>query len=586
MTRLRAAMVWALVSSACGAPPGPAAPAAPVSAAAPARTVVVAIVVDQLAAWVLEMHRARWEHTPLGDPTCRGFCRLMREGVLHPRMEYTHAITDTAPGHATLFTGVPPREHGITQNEKALEDASRPSGTRAVGVMFDADSRMVTARGVSETPGSSLRELRVPTVADELRAAHGDACILSVSLKDRAALFGGGRTPTATLFYEPAARGFVTSSAFAERVPAEMALSFEPGQLEARTWTPLDASWLGQHAPTPDDQPGEGNYHGLGSTFPHPLAGLPGTKDARPPEAFRMTPFGDEAVREVARRALGTCASQRHVLIAVSFSSHDYILHGYGAHSWEAFDEFERLDRTLAAWLGDLDAAFGADGWALALSADHGSIPLPELPRDKRPWCAVGAANPWDLPCEAGVRLAAGSLMAQLEARAERELGKGPWIGAVTDPRVVLSPRAKQLQAPARRRLFEALQQELLGTGGVERVIDLGAPRGPCGAEVLGADTDRLVERTVCFSETDARGPQPTGDLYVVVKKGSFFDPGYTLGKGESHGSPWLYDRSVPLLLRPAGISSAGRNRVSPAPISYRSYAHTLRQWLGLSRAN
>lgn len=574
-------------ASPTGAPKPPQKPNEPGSSPS-GRTVVAAVVVDQLAAWVLEMHRSRWQQAKLGDPECRGFCRLMREGELHPRMEYTHAITDTAPGHATLFTGVPPHEHGISQNEKVIADVTRPSGVRPVGVMFDEQARMVTTAGVSDTPSSSLIELRVPTVADQLRAAQPDACILSVSLKDRAALFGGGRKPTLTTFYEPAARGFVTSSAFAKTLPPEGALSFAPGALEARVWTPLDPSWLSSHAPTADDHPGEGSYRGLGSVFPHPIAGLPDTKDPRPHEAYRMTPFGDEDVRTVGRNSLALCRDAKTVLVTLSFSSHDYILHGFGAHSWEAFDEFARLDRTLAGWLDDLDAAFGRHGWSLALSADHGSIPLPELTSAERPWCAPAAANPWELPCGPGVRLWAGKLALQLEARAERELGKGPWIGAVTDPRVVLSARAKQLSVDVRTRLVAALRSELMGTGGVETVVDLAQPRGPCGNEVLGKDTDRLIDRTVCFSQAGARagsddGAHPEDDLYVVVKKGSFFDPGYTPGKGESHGSPWLYDRAVPLLLRPAGTEGP-RNVVDAAPISYRHFAHTLRAWLRVSK--
>src|SRR5688572_27917324 len=108
-----------------------------------------------------------------------------------------------------------------------------------------------------------------------------------------------------------------------------------------------------------------------------------------------MTPFGDEDVRRVGLRSLALCRSDKTVLVTLSFSAHDYVLHGYGAHSWEAWDEFERLDRTLANWLDDLDRAFGKDSWSLILSADHGSIPLPELTAAERPWCTAGAKNPW-----------------------------------------------------------------------------------------------------------------------------------------------------------------------------------------------
>lgn len=573
----------ALLLAGCGAP----SPAPPPKRM---RRAVAAVVVDQLGAWVLEMHAAQWAGAKLGDPACRGFCRLMREGTFHPRMEYAHAITDTAPGHATLYTGVPPREHGIAQNERTTLDAARTNGVRAIGVMVDEREHLVGTAGQSDLSGPSLAALRVDTVADQLRAADPDACIISVSLKDRAALFGGGRRPTLTAFYEPALRGFVTSTAFARQLLPQAALTYGPGELEKRTWTPRDPEWLRTHAPTADDQVGEGDYHGLGATFPHPLAGKPGASTPKADAAYRMTPFGDEDVRAIGQRSLALCKNKATTLVALSFSSHDYVTHTFGAHSWEAWDLFDRLDHTLESWLSDLDAEYGADGWSMVLAADHGSMPLPELAVAARPWCAPGAPNPWDLPCAAGVRLDSGALFRTLEDRAARELGPGPWVGAVTDPRVVLSPRAHQLPPAGRARLVKALESELLGTGGVERVIDLAAPSmptasqnqlGPCGSEPLGTDTADLVRRAVCFSQPPPLDSAPAGELYVVVKKGSFFDPGYVLGKGVSHGSPWLYDRAVPLLVREGGGASP-RDAVRPEPVSYRLFAHTLRQWLGL----
>ena len=536
---------------------------------APKRRAVAAVVVDQLGSWILQLHAREWAGAKPGDPRCHGFCRLMHEGAFYERMEYAHAITDTAPGHATLFTGVTPREHGICQNEKAIADPKLPGGTIAVGVLYDEHAHLVDAAGATAVVGPSLRELRVPTVADDLRAADPTACIVSVSIKDRAALFGGGRHPTATLFYEPALGTYVTSSAVADRMPAVKLPVLPPP--ETRVWRPLDAPWLAAHAPTADDQVGEGDYHGLGTTFPHRVSGA-GSADASPRAAYRMTPFADEDVRAVARQSLALCKHSDTTFVATSFSSHDYVAHTFGPHSWEAYDQFQRLDRTLEGWLSDLDAEFGADGWSLVLSADHGSSPLPELAR--RPWCH--GDNPWSLPCDAGVRLGSGSLFARLEARATRELGPGPWIGTVTDPRVVLSPRAHELPTTQRRQLLAALEAELLATGGVERVIDLTLPLGDCGADVLGRDDADLVRRTVCQSQSTT--PSAAGDLYVVVKRGSFFDAGYTLGKGESHGSPWLYDRAVPLLVR----VPHGQPERHPEPVSFRRYAHTLRQWLGL----
>src|SRR5687767_4779141 len=67
---------------------------------------VVTLVVDQLAAWMAT--------TRLPElPATGGFARLRREGTWARDVRYLHAVTDTAPGHASLYTGLPPCMSGI-----------------------------------------------------------------------------------------------------------------------------------------------------------------------------------------------------------------------------------------------------------------------------------------------------------------------------------------------------------------------------------------------------------------------------------------------------------------------------------------
>jgi hypothetical protein len=90
------------------------------------------------------------------------------------------------------------------------------------------------------------------------------------------------------------------------------------------------------------------------------------------------------------------------------------------------------------------------------------------------------------------------------------------------------------------------------------------------------ADADESVDALVCRSFV----PGKAGDLYVVAKRGSFFDPEVVVGKGTSHGSPYLFDRTVPLLVRAPGEAQAGR--VVDEPISFRAFARTLSTLLGV----
>ena len=46
-----------------------------------------------------------------------GFRRLLANGVNFTNCHYRHAITLTAPGHATVLTGTTPDAHGVTAND-------------------------------------------------------------------------------------------------------------------------------------------------------------------------------------------------------------------------------------------------------------------------------------------------------------------------------------------------------------------------------------------------------------------------------------------------------------------------------------
>jgi arylsulfatase A-like enzyme len=66
----------------------------------------------------------------------------------------------------------------------------------------------------------------------------------------------------------------------------------------------------------------------------------------------------------------------------------------------------------------------------------------------------------------------------------------------------------------------------------------------------------------------------------VVPRPGTFFDVGYAPGHGTSHGSPYLYDRAVPLLVRAPGRVPAGATRDSP--VAAAAFARTAAALLGV----
>jgi len=549
LSRMRAVVVASLLALACNrAPVTPAKPPAP----------LVTIVVDQMAAWIAA---ERWPTLP---PT-GGFQRLMREGTYFREMCYAHAVTDTAPGHAALYTGTVPRSNGIFANEIVPRGGGAPRS-----ILEDAETRVVGVdAGPTARPGSSLGALRGATLADAFEAQVPGARVFSFSLKDRGALFAAGRTPTAALWLDTTLQEMASSTAFpappmwARAAGGRAALA--RAAVGGWTLTADEAAFVRQHAETPDDQPGEGDYAGLGVTFPHAIGSA---------KALRATPAGDRVLFALAEAALRATASDgRPLLLALSLSSNDYVAHVFGPHSWEAWDELLRLDGALADFLTFLDDTFGVDGYAVMLTADHGSAALPELAASKPdPWCARPAQEHarWQLPCDgARRRLEQPEIVAVLERAFAETLGPGPWIDGLADPLVFLSARGRALDGAARLRARRAAQAALAPLG-VAQVIDVRAPSAPCARD--GESPSDLVCRSVA--------PDEPGDLYLVVAPGAFFDAGYPPGHGMSHGSPYLYDRAVPLLVRAPGRFAAGA--VHDAPVPFTTFTRTAAALLGI----
>src|SRR5690606_13120482 len=124
-------------------------------------------------------------------------------GVYVERAAYGYANTNTAPGHAAIFTGAPPAVSGVISNQ--VVDPAR-------GTIDFVDDGKHAVYGNPRDFVSPLG-LRVPTVGDALKAQRGDAAqVVAISSKDRAAVLSGGRRADLALWYDTAIPGFTTSS--------------------------------------------------------------------------------------------------------------------------------------------------------------------------------------------------------------------------------------------------------------------------------------------------------------------------------------------------------------------------------------
>ena len=553
---MRRVLLLGLLAACHGQPAAERPPGPTVASRAADKPIVVAMVIDQLAGWMAAERFAAL-------PATGGFARLLREGTYVRDMRYAHATTDTSPGHTALFTGAAPYRAGIYANER-IDERTRQRRS----ALQDPETHEIDATGTLPSPSVSLSGLAVETVADVLRAHVPSANIVAVSLKDRGSLFAGGHHPGAAVWYDTRRDELVTSSAVAKTFPtwARPIDRAAFAQMRETPWTLLDAAWVAAHAKQPDAQPGESEVFGFGSTFPHSF------QRARfPTIAFRASPRGNDVVLRLATLATEQREVSQPMLLAVSVSSLDYVGHFYGPDSWEWWDAFERLDAALAAFFATLDREVGPRGWSLVLSGDHGAPPLPEAPDAARPWCSHddGADDPWQRPCRKTGRIFPDTLQDTLETAAEKALGKGSWVLGVASPFVFYTRDAADLSAAKRKQLDDALRATLLAQPEVDRVY--GPRTGDCPPE-SDESIDALVCRSLWAGAKDA--------LYVVAKKGSFFDTDYDAGKGMSHGGPYLFDRSVPLIVRAPGRADAGA--IITDPVGFGAYVRTVAALLGV----
>lgn len=472
----------------------------------PRPRLVVLVVYDQLASWVLAEHAAE-----LDD---EGAIRWLERSGLHvERARYAYAGTLTAPGHAAIVSGAGPDESGVPSNR--VWDRRR----RARVSSFDDGEHPVFGH---EGAFGGAGRLRARTVADALvEATSGRARVVALAMKDRGAIPPGGHHPTLTLWFDGTIGAFTSSTAFVPALPpwVEAFRLEHPVAGYVRPWTPLRA----YDALGPDEQPGEGGY-GFGASFPHDPTG---TGDA---ESFLALPGSTEMLLDLAERAVVEVELGQDEItdfLSISVASTDYVGHAYGPDSWEYRDMLIRSDLQVGRFLTRLAARTDL---AVLLTSDHGIAPLVERHAEH------------GLP--AGVRWTSAELLPGLEAHLASTLGprEGGYIDAWVVPHVTFTTEVRQ-DAALRARTADVAEAYLLARPGVGSVTFVAQ------AAALRRSDDDVV-RATGLSITD----DPPGDLYVLPSRGSVADdvPGDT---GTSHGSAFDYDREVPVLVRGPGIT-------------------------------
>jgi predicted AlkP superfamily pyrophosphatase or phosphodiesterase len=503
---------------ACGGAqtPAPAAPSQPALAAPaqppPPPRLVLSVVIDQFGSAALHA----LEPLLASDGA---LAKARERGLIFDRVVYPYAVTLTAPGHATIYSGAVPAESGVSSNY--LVDAA--TGKRRA---FVDDGFHAVIGNPSAFAGPSA--LKVETLGDALkRQTQGRGKVVSLALKDRSAILPAGQHPDLVLWYDAKAKGWTTSSYYIESMELPGWLvqyaSAHPIAAESVVWEPEQPERLAQLL-GPDAAPGEGVLPGLSTTFPYVLANSPTPYELWPyfpPAADALLALALEAVAQL---QLG--ADEVPDLLAVSISSTDYTGHTFGPDSWEYADHVRKVDRALGRLIDQLGARTDL---AVLITSDHGGAPLPEHSRAQHP---------------DALRIDPKALAAKLDGVIDSAFGAGDWVAGYVDTYLFLTPAARSHPEAARIRaaLIAALRAEP-GIAAAFDTHDLAPLQQSQGA------LEQAVLRSI--------HPEASGDIYVVTREYALPDIGIAKDGGTTHGSPYTYDTEVPVFVFAAGTKPA-----------------------------
>jgi hypothetical protein len=493
-----------------------------------------------------------------------GFKRLLEGGADFQDNHYRHAVTKTAPGHATILSGVYANVHGIIANEwvdrttwqmvQSVEDpafplvGAAPAAGRSPGGVLEAKS------------GRSPRNFLATTVGDQLKLRFGaHTKVFAVAHKDRSSILMGGKLADSAYWLSDGR--FVTSTYYRDRLPDWVAAFNAGGRVEARfgqTWDRLLAPAIYDAVQGADDGPGENTDFGFSRTFPKKVDG--GRPQLSPQfyEAYENDPAASELVGAFVKDAVKQEQLGRHDntdLLCVGFSQIDKVGHSYGPDSHELMDSVLRLDRVLADLLGFLDQEVGLANCVIVLTADHGSSPLPEHVQALRAEIPAG-------------RLQTGALDQAVTDALDRAFGSLP----ASEYWALRDNFGYHLRPSA----LEAKKLSVTEAAKVVKQVLLAWP-----------------QIATAFTADEVVAMVPDGDLLPAASRRSYF-PGrsqdvifvlkpYFIDRaksGTNHGAPYDYDTHVPQLWFGAGVKPG----VHPERTGMDDLAPTLAGLLGVPR--
>ena len=490
---------------------------------------IVALSIDQFSADLYDEYR----------PMLQGGIGRLSQGTVFHNGYQGHNATETCPGHSTIMTGSRPSRTGIIANY--WFDLGQQRSDKAV--YCSEDERVPGSSSITYTV--SPYHLRVPTLGDRLKQVRPASRNVAVSGKDRAAVMMSGHNADQRWYWD--GKTFVT-----DLKNVTMPKSVAAGKQAIANAVAQDRPAL-EMPPLCQSKsrviPLEGGAAPVGATAFARKAG-----DLR---NFRASPEFDGATLALAAsliEELQLGRSSASDVISISLSGTDVIGHAYGTEGAEMCLQLYSLDRDLGDFFQLLDSK-GID-YLVVLTADHGGQDVPERRREQGVPAAArvdARLTAKDVGAAVGTKLGiAGPIL----------FGEGSFGDMYLDRS--LSPADKAKAKAEAVAIFKAHPQ-------VETVFtkeQLAATPSPTSSP----DKWSLIERARASFD-----PERSGDFIVLLKR-DVTPIADTRAYVATHGSPWDYDRRVPILYWRRGMTHSER----PEAIETADIMPTLAASIGL----
>ena len=512
-------------ASACRA--APAERAAPLVINAP--KLIVAISVDQFSSELFEEYR----------PVLLGGIGRLSRGTAFRNGYQGHNATETCPGHSTIMTGSRPSRTGIIANY--WYDLSQARSDK--GVYCSEDERIA---GTSSTEYKvSPYHLRVPTLGDLLKQAQPGSRNVAVAGKDRSAVMMGGRAVDQRWYWD--GKTFVTDlqgtgmprSVTAARTAVAQAVATERPALQLPALCQSKARVVpieGGGAPV-----GAGNF----------------ARKAGDLRNFRASPEFDGATLALSAALIEEMQLGRGPstdIISIGLAATDVVGHAYGTQGAEMCLQLLSLDRDLGDFFRLLDSK-GID-YLVMLTADHGGQDIPERKR------LAGVAGAARVPTSLHASEMGKAIAGQLGLKGPVLYGDS-FGDMYVDSSLPKADRSRALAAAVAAYRAHPMVEAVLTH---EQMKAAPQPTGT-------PDKWSMIERARASFDDERSGD------FVVLLKRDITPIADTRSYIATHGSPWDYDRRVPILFWRRGMSASDRSD----PIETADIMPTLAASIGLA---